>query len=55
MLTIDKVYAAKNVLKKVIRPTAVIPAFDLSSTNHVYLKTENLQRERQRNYCFQCR
>lgn len=44
MLTIDKVYAAKNVLKKVIRPTAVIPAFDLSSTNHVYLKTENLQR-----------
>ncbi len=44
MLTIDKVYAAKNVLKKVIRKTSVIPAFDLSTDNHIYLKTENLQR-----------
>ena len=44
MLTIDKVYSAKNVLKKVIRKTSVIPAFDLSDTNHIYLKTENLQR-----------
>ncbi|MBP3870560.1 MAG: threonine ammonia-lyase [Faecalicoccus sp.] len=44
MLTIDKIYAARNVLKKVIRPTAVIPAFALSDTNKVYLKTENLQR-----------
>ncbi len=44
MLTIDKVYSAKNVLKKVIRKTAVIPAFDLSSQNKIYLKTENLQR-----------
>lgn len=44
MLTIDKVYSAKNVLKKVIRPTTVIPADDISKTNHIYLKTENLQR-----------
>ncbi len=44
MLTIDKIYAARNVLKKVIRPTAVIPAFALSDTNKVFLKTENLQR-----------
>ena len=35
MLTIDKVFSAKNVLKKVIRKTSVIPAFDLSDTNHI--------------------
>lgn len=44
MLTIDKVFSAKNVLKHVIRRTEVIPAFNLSSTNNIYLKTENLQR-----------
>lgn len=44
MLTIDKVYDARQVLKNVIRKTNVIPAADVSSYNHIYLKPENLQR-----------
>lgn len=44
MLTIDKVYSARNVLKKVIRDTGIMPAFTLTDSNNLYLKTENLQR-----------
>ena len=43
MLTIDRVYDARNVLKKVIRKTDIMPAFSLGSNNHIYLKPENLQ------------
>ena len=44
MLTIDKVFSAKNVLKKVVRKTDLMPAMGLSSDNNVYLKPENLQK-----------
>lgn len=44
MLTIDRVFDARDVLKGVIRKTAVIPAFGLVDTNQLFLKTENLQR-----------
>ena len=43
MLTLDKVYHAAFVLKDVVRETAIIPSPKLSRTNHVFLKTENLQ------------
>lgn len=43
MLTIDKVYNARNVLKSVIRQTGVIAAPNLPGNNRIYLKTENLQ------------
>ena len=44
MLTIDKVYSARNVLKNVIRKTELIPALNLTANNKLYLKAENLQR-----------
>lgn len=43
MLTLDKVYHAAYVLKKVIRDTAVIQAPNINPEADVYLKTENLQ------------
>ena len=43
MLTIDKIYDAKNVLKKIVHKTNIIPADNLGSENHIYLKPENLQ------------
>ena len=43
MLTLDKVYNAGYVLKKVIRKTDVIKAPNINSEADVYLKTENLQ------------
>jgi len=43
MLTLDKVYQASYVLKKVIRPTDVIAAPVINPDSEVYLKTENLQ------------
>lgn len=43
MLTIDKVYNANNVLKKVIRKTDLIEAKNIPCDNHLFLKTENLQ------------
>ncbi len=43
MLTLDKVYQASYVLKKVIRPTDVIAAPVINPECEVYLKTENLQ------------
>lgn len=43
MLTIDNVYKANQVLKKVIRKTDVIYAPKLCAGAQLYLKTENLQ------------
>ncbi len=43
MLTLDRVYHAKHVLKEVIRPTQVIPAPKINPKANVFLKTENLQ------------
>ena len=43
MLTIDKIYDAKNVLKKIVHKTNIIPSDNLGSENHIYLKPENLQ------------
>lgn len=43
MLTLDKIYKASHVLKKVIRKTDLIYAPKLSNGCEVYLKTENLQ------------
>ena len=43
MLTLDKVYHAAFVLKDVVRETSLIPSPKISSTNNVFLKTENLQ------------
>ena len=43
MLTLDKVYHAKHVLKEVLRPTQVISAPKINPEANVYLKTENLQ------------
>ncbi len=43
MLTLDKVYHAKHVLKEVLRPTQVINAPQINPKANVYLKTENLQ------------
>lgn len=43
MLTLDKVYHAKHVLKEVLRPTQVINAPQINPKAKVYLKTENLQ------------
>ena len=42
MLTLDKVYHAAFVLKDVVRETAIIPSPNLSKTNNIFLKTENL-------------
>ena len=43
MLTLDKVYRARHVLKEVIRETEVIKAPKINPEANVYLKTENLQ------------
>lgn len=43
MLTLDKVYHARHVLKEVIRETEVIKAPKINPKANVYLKTENLQ------------
>lgn len=43
MITLDKVYHAKHVLKEVLRPTQVINAPQINPKANVYLKTENLQ------------
>ena len=43
MLTLDKIYHAKYVLKSVARQTDLIAAPRLSSNAELYLKTENLQ------------
>ncbi len=43
MLTLDKIYKARHVLRKVIRETDLIYAPKMSSDCEVYLKTENLQ------------
>ncbi len=43
MLTLDNVYRAHNVLKKVVRKTDLIHAPKLNPGVDIYLKTENLQ------------
>lgn len=43
MLTLDKIYKASHVLKKVIRKTDLIYAPKVNPECEVYLKTENLQ------------
>ncbi len=43
MLTLDKVYRARHVLKEVIRETEVIKAPNICKDANVFLKTENLQ------------
>ena len=43
MVTLDKVYHAKFILKPVARKTDMIEAPKLSSDFTMYLKTENLQ------------
>ena len=43
MLTLDKIYHAKYVLKQVIRETDVIKAPKLGTDSEIWLKTENLQ------------
>ena len=43
MLTLDKIYHAAFVLKKVARKTDLIKATKLSDQCELYLKTENLQ------------
>ena len=43
MVTLDKVYMASKVIKKVVRATDMIHAPNISKDAKVYLKTENLQ------------
>ncbi len=43
MLTLDKIYHAAYVLKKVIRPTDLIKANNLNPDCKIFLKSENLQ------------
>lgn len=43
MLTLDKIYKARHILRKVIRETDLIYAPKMSSDCEIYLKTENLQ------------
>lgn len=43
MLTLDKIYKASHVLKKIIRKTDLIYAPKVNTECEVYLKTENLQ------------
>lgn len=43
MLTLDKVYHAKYILKQVIRETDVIHAPKINPESEIWLKTENLQ------------
>ncbi len=44
MLTLEKIYDARNVLREAIYPTDVIRAAKLSDEYELYLKAENLQR-----------
>lgn len=43
MLTLDKIYHARYVLKQVIRETDIIHAPNINPESEIYLKTENLQ------------
>ena len=43
MLTLDKIYSAKYVLKQIIRETDIIRAPKINQDADIYLKTENLQ------------
>ena len=43
MLTLDKIYHAKYILKQVIRETDVIQAPKINPDSNIWLKTENLQ------------
>ena len=43
MLTLDKIYHAKYILKQVIRETDIIHAPNINHDSEIYLKTENLQ------------
>lgn len=43
MLTLDKIYHAKYILKPVIRQTDIIHAPNINPDAQIYLKTENLQ------------
>ncbi len=43
MITLDRIYHAKHILKQVIRETDVIYAPHLNESSQIYLKTENLQ------------
>lgn len=43
MITLDRIYHARYVLKQVIRETDVIYAPKLNTDSEIWLKTENLQ------------
>ncbi len=43
MLTLDKIYSAKYVLRQVIRETDIIKAPKINPESDIWLKTENLQ------------
>ncbi|MDE6501671.1 MAG: threonine ammonia-lyase [Ruminococcus sp.] len=43
MLTLDKIYHARFILKQVIRETDIIHAPNINPESSIYLKTENLQ------------
>ena len=43
MLTLDKIYHAAYVLKKIARKTDMIAAPLLNTESNIFLKTENLQ------------
>lgn len=43
MLTLDKIYHARYVLKQVVRKTDLISAPKINPDSNIYLKTENLQ------------
>lgn len=43
MLTLDKIYSAKYILKQIIRETDIIRAPKINPESDIYLKTENLQ------------
>ena len=43
MLTIEKIFHAREVLKEAIAETDVLRASKIFCDNHIYLKTENLQ------------
>ena len=43
MLTIEKIFHAREVLKEAVVETDVLRASKIFCNNHIYLKTENLQ------------
>ncbi len=43
MLTLDKIFNAQTVLRKIIRPTNVVRAYGIAPDCRLYLKPENLQ------------